>query len=169
MYDDIKDAGSFCVTNCGSPRAQMVANFGPQVISHLFIKQCIDTGMDLQPTDETGHVVQKQPQEQSSSSTATATTDKSKNSSSTSNEATNTNTHNVEYTEEGKKYSAATTLASSAAATNMKLTKEEQMAEMKRLSEEQKEAADKETNSLFGRAQSFFKSGQINADGFKRF
>ena len=51
----------------------------------------------------------------------------------------------------------------------MNLTKEEQIAEMKRLSEEQKAASDKATNSWFGRAQGFFKTGSLNSDGFKRF
>lgn len=150
MYDDNKDAGAFCVTNCGSRRAQFVANFGPQLIAHLFIRQCIDTGMDLQPTDETGHIVEDEKKK-----------------------LVGTKETKISYTKEGKEYRASPAAESASASfkntTNMKLTKEEQIAEMKRLSEEAKAASDQHTSSWFGRAQSFFKSGSMNSDGFKRF
>jgi hypothetical protein len=46
-FDAERDVGSFTVTHCGTRRARLLANLCGQIPGNLFIKQCLDTGMDV--------------------------------------------------------------------------------------------------------------------------
>lgn len=168
-YDHDVDAGSFCVANCGNRKSMLVTNLGAQMVSKLFIKQCIETGMELEPTDEAGRSVSKPKMPGAAAAAAAAEYDDGGVKKWESDLRPTPGF--AQKQQEGKssskkKDSAATTKAP---AETLPLSKEAQMEFMRKQEEEQKKAIDEETNSFLNRASKFFKSGRVNTDGHKRF
>ncbi len=158
VFDDVKGAGAYCAANCGNTRAMVTANIAAQLISQVFIRQCIDTGMDLQATSEIGRENEPQPPPAARKPPAAAAR---------SAAAPGT----VSETKEGKSWTSPVPAAPMAdvAKKYAKLSKDEQVAEMQRMSEEQRASEEKESRSLFSRATNFFKTGQIFTSEHKKF